>query len=99
MNKERFGTAKMAEAGEIILKLRDENKAQAQEIERLNAEIKTAFWWSAEFTRIIFDNRIQEAWEEFLAARERQAKESVRRASELKSIRKAADEARREQND
>ena len=32
MINQTFGTAKMAEAGEIILKLRADNKAQAQEI-------------------------------------------------------------------
>ena len=34
-------------------------------IEELEKEVKSAFWWSAEFTRIMHDDDILNAWEFF----------------------------------
>ena len=41
-----------------ILQLEAENK-------RLEADVKKAFWWSAENTMVIHANKIQLAWEDF----------------------------------
>ena len=36
-----------------------------EEVKRLEAAEKKAFWWSVEFTKILFDNKIQYAWEHY----------------------------------
>ena len=40
--------------------------AMQKRIDELNVAAKRAFWWSAEFTANSHDNKIADAWEEFL---------------------------------
>ena len=39
------------------------------ENERLKSEAKKAFWWSAEYTKTVHNNKIQAAWEDFESIR------------------------------
>ncbi len=77
--------AKVVEAqAQEIEAIKTEVLAALEESKRLTAEIKKAFWWSAELTAISFDNHILEAWNAFLEVRERQAKEEQARLGESK---------------
>ena len=39
-------------------------KAQQERIQELEKAEKKAFWWSAEFTHIVHDGKVQKAWED-----------------------------------
>lgn len=39
--------------------------AQQRRIKQLEAAEQRAFWWSAQFTRVVHDNNIQRAWEDY----------------------------------
>ena len=51
----------------------DELKA---ENERLKRGVKKAFWWSAEFTKTVHNNKMQAAWEDFQRLRKLQVSKS-----------------------
>ena len=48
-----------------IAELKEENEKLEAKNKRLEADVKKAFWWSAENTMTINANKIQLAWEDF----------------------------------